>query len=410
MEDMVQGTEYKKKVNKFIVGLSFFYLAVFFLTYDAKLTIYNSTLLSFSYKYGFIPRAFVGTIYEGLNWILPVDMYSYGMAMRFVEVCTAIFFLLMIWIARKTLLLVGEKYFKTIGVVWIIYGIMFVSMFSSKYNFGRVDLFMLLIDAIGICLLMKRKGEWLLIPLSVIGVMVHEGFVFMYFSTILVILIYRFFMTEEKKKYGWIFALSLVGASVTFLYFMFFRTPVDRETYLSIYRMARDLSYEGRPHISLLSAELLCVNLGDIEKAFHKENFLQLPFFVLMVSPFLVFLCRLGRSLYLKAKGMKEKLAYLAVMIGWMTLIPNFALKVDYGRWIFAAFSFFFIVFIMMYVEQDKYFIQSFEIECNRYRKHPGVEELMIIYLIALVPLQDVYINAMLKKLSDFINVYLQWY
>ena len=407
---MICSDDYTKKVNKFMVGLSFFYLAVFLMTYNAKMTIYNSTLLAFSYKYGMIPRAFVGTVYAGIDAVLPINMYSYAMAMRFIEVCTGLFFLLMLWIARKSLLLVGEKQFRSVGVLWIVYGILFVSMFSSKYNFGRVDLFMLLIDAIALCLLILKKGEWLIVPLSVIGVMIHEGFVFMYFSTILVILFYRFWKTEEKIKYGCIFGLSFVGASLMFLYFHFFMSPVDTKTYLEIYRLARDLSAEGHPHVSLLSAELLCVNLADIEVAFHKENFVQFPFFLIIISPLILFSVRLFRSLQQSVSKLEDKLVYLAVMIGWMTLIPNFALKVDYGRWVFAAFSYFMLVFIMLYAQRDEVFIQSFEKVKSRYMRYPGVSAMLMIYLIVVVPFQDVYIDGMLKKLSDFINVYLQWY
>ena len=132
--------DYKLKVNKFIIGLSIFYFLIFIKTYDAEMTIYNTSLLAFSYKYGFIPRAFIGSIYNLLDVILPVDMYTYAMAMRFIEIVTALFFAIMILIARKTLLMIDRKYFEPVGVLWIIYGVLFVSMFSTKYNFGRVDL------------------------------------------------------------------------------------------------------------------------------------------------------------------------------------------------------------------------------------------------------------------------------
>ena len=162
------NSEYKRKVNLFVAGLAGLYFLIFILTYDAELTIYNSSLLGFSYEYGFIPRAFIGTIYHFIDLILPIDMYSYGMAMRFVEVTTALFFVLMLAVARKTLLMVTEEKFRLLGIMWIVYGILFVSMFSSKYNFGRVDLFMLIIDVIGVILLLYKRCEWLINPLSVV--------------------------------------------------------------------------------------------------------------------------------------------------------------------------------------------------------------------------------------------------
>ena len=402
--------EYKKKVNLFVMGLGFFYFVLFLMIYDAEITIYNTSLLAFSYKYGFIPRAFVGTVYQLIDTILPVNMYTYPMAMRFVELVTAVFFLLMLLVARKTMLMASEKHFRLMGLLWIIYGTLFVSMFSSKYNFGRVDLFMLLIDVVGVLLLLYRRCEWLIIPMSMMGVLVHEGFVFMYFGILLVILFYRFMTSNEKKKYGLIFALSFIGASALFLYIHFVREPVSDAVFMEIYRQGRRLSNINMPHVSLLQAELLCVNLGNIEKVFHMENFVQLPMFLVLISPYLILLAKIYKKIMKPSKSLQEKLIGLAVICGWMTLLPNYLLKVDYGRWVFATFSYMLLAFITMIADGNQLLIDSFEEEHAIISKHPGLGELLLIYPILLVPFWDVYINGMLKELGDWINIYLRLY
>ena len=402
--------DYKLKVNKFIIGLSIFYFLIFIKTYDAEMTIYNTSLLAFSYKYGFIPRAFIGSIYNLLDVILPVDMYTYAMAMRFIEIVTALFFAIMILIARKTLLMIDRKYFEPVGVLWIIYGVLFVSMFSTKYNFGRVDLFMMLIDAIGIYLLLNRRAEWLIIPLSIIGVLIHEGFVFMYLGVLLVALFYRCLMSDKKTKYGLILGLSFVGASIAFLLIHFVRNPVDVDTYLAIYREGRKLSNIDMPHVSLLSAELLCVNLADIEKTFHKENIIQLPIFICMIVPYLLFAFGFVKNMFNKAEDIAGKLTSLAIALGWMTLLANYLLKVDYGRWVFATFNYCIMILIMMIGEGNEIVEYSLDIEVSKIKKHPGLASLMMIYPIISVPFWDVYINESLKRMSDFINMYLHWY
>ena len=52
----------------------------------------------------------------------------------------------------------------------------------------------------------------------------------------------------------------------------------------------------------------------------------------------------------------------------------------------------------------------SLDIEVSKIKKHPGLASLMMIYPIISVPFWDVYINESLKRMSDFINMYLHWY
>lgn len=99
----------------------------------------------------------------------------------------------------------------------LIMSLCLVSTFSFPYNFFRVDIFMILVSLLGVLCLMKERAQWLVVPLSALGVMFHQGYVFMYFNLILVLLFYRAlsWWKEDRgkaRRYSLLFLLSfLVG-------------------------------------------------------------------------------------------------------------------------------------------------------------------------------------------------------
>ena len=52
----------------------------------------NGTMMAFSYKYGFISRGLIGTIYQGLNKILPVNMMTYKACVGYTLIVTLLFY------------------------------------------------------------------------------------------------------------------------------------------------------------------------------------------------------------------------------------------------------------------------------------------------------------------------------
>ena len=77
----------KNDTNKeLLIAITTFILLTFILFvrfFDGKVSWINATMLAFSYKYGFISRGLVGTVYAVLNRILPFDMMNYAWTYRF---------------------------------------------------------------------------------------------------------------------------------------------------------------------------------------------------------------------------------------------------------------------------------------------------------------------------------------
>lgn len=387
--------------------------AVLFLwAYDGVVTSYNTTLLAFSYRYGFISRALLGTIYQGLNHILPFDLLSYLSVLRFFQIVTGLVFLLAIWLFDRLIRTVSDEGLRSTEVLILFYEIFFFTMFSNRNNFGRIDLFLVTISGISAYLLARQKCEWLVPVLAAAGVMFHQGYVFMFANVVLVLLFYRWMSgaaCSDKiaaKKYGILFCLTFLVISALFLYFEFFSRANGEAIVGQIIHDARLLTKNEDYHPTLIDHEILGIDLTLAERVFHTENFLQLPIFLVLFSPYIVFLIKLFADVFkrVKSSALPTKCKYLAVACGWLTLLPNFILKCDYGRWIFAGISYFCIVFLALLAIGDEPVTNAFQKRLDFIRKKGKWTKLCLLYPLIFVPLMDVYICQWMKDLTDFID------
>ena len=397
--------------------LGLFSFVLFCYSYGAKVTSYNTTLYAFSYRYGFISRAFIGTIYQSLHSIFGLDMLHYDSALTFTQIITGIFFFDMFLFFMFIYKWTKMEYIKYTELLIVLMTVLTVPMFSAKYNFGRVDIYMFGFSILGAIIIVSQRCEWLLVPIVAASCMVHQGYVFMYFNIILVLLIYRFFtpvtnslpgkeVPKEKnmRHYGIMFALCFITGSALFLYFEFFSRTNGKSIVNEIIRNASAVSYHGDYHKTLIEHEILNVDLGDSEKGFHLENFIQLPFFLVLVSPFLWLWYRYAREVFKRAETIEEKIKYFFVLFGFLTLVPNYALKVDYARWTFAAATFFLVVTLSLIAMEDRIIIESLMAVRQLQMGHPWLV-LIIPYMIVLVPFWDVYFDQVLKNLGDWVIV-----
>ena len=402
-----------KRLTNFILMLLFFAFGLFCYSYSGKVTAYNTTLYAFSYRYGFISRAFIGTIYQGLHTIFGLDMLHYESALAFTQIVTGIFFVLMflffIYMYKRT----DMDEIRYSEFLMVLVTLLAVPMFSCQYNFGRVDIYLFGLSLIGAVLLVSGHLEWLLIPIVAVCCMVHQGYVFMYFNIILVLLIYKFFTPFEKKntrRYGILFFLCFVTGSALFLYFEFFSRTNGESIVDEIIRNASAVSYHGDYHETLIEHEILNVDLAGEEWGFHLENFVETPFFLILVSPFIWLWYRYAKEVFSRANTTVEKIKYFFVLFGFLTLIPNYALKVDYARWTFAACAYFLVVTLSLLAMGDRVIIDSLRSVRALQVGHPWLL-LMIPYLVLMVPFWDVYYNQALKNLGDWVNVlFLNWW
>ena len=346
------------KVKKdYIAVLGIFGLIVFFTTCQWRVRSYNTTMLALDYKNGFTSRALLGTIYHILNKLLPVNMIDYRASFVFAVVITLLFLVLMLLFAGACLKRADSQLSDALQITMLLFIAVSMSTFSGGYNFLRVDIFMLAVSMIAALCIITDKAVWMVVPLSAIGVMFHQGYVFMYFNIILILLIIRFFGAEESRekiRYGAYFILSFLVGSVLFLYFELFSRNSGEEVYERVVAEAEALSYKGIYHTTLLAHEVLGIDLGDTEKGLRLVNRIQFPIYILVMMPFIVLFIWFFAAVFREAKlkGV-NRFKYLCVLVGPLTMLPDFLLKVDYGRWVMSVVAYYFVVLLSLLAMRD---------------------------------------------------------
>ena len=398
--------EKNKKIKEFVLVEILFGAILFLCYYEAWVHRINGTMMAFSYKYGFISRGLIGSIYQGLDKILPVNMMNYQACVGYTLVITLLFYATVLGFFVLCLKKARAEYVDAMCYIMLFFTIFTVPMFASHYNFGRLDIYCVFLSILGVVLLIRGKAEWLLIPISALGVMVHQGYVFMFFNIILVLLMYKILSTEgrERQKYIAVFGLSLVVAAVLFFWFELFSHANGNGIYEEIVANAKKLCKNGKIHQDVVDKEILGIDLTGREVEFHRMNAVQFPIFVLLMLPYILLLVRFFKGLVAQAAEKKDKIKYIFAAIGAGTILPDLLLKVDFGRWMYAIIAYYCVVLLALFAMGDEAVGKQFCLQIDRVKKHGFAAAVMLLYPLVLQPLWDVAICSVVAKLAGYIN------
>ena len=263
-----------KSILQFMFMFLLVCFALFVTYYGQEVRRYNTTILAFNYTYGFISRGLLGTLYLCLDKLLPGDILNYVDVANITLIATTVVMGVFVLLALCVLIKTKEKYLQGAQYIILFFAIFFVSMYYSLRNMGRPDIYMMFLTFIGLLLLVWGKMEWLIVPLSILNVMIHQGYVFMFYNIFMYPLIYKAFQHtgKKRKKYIAILITSFLSVSVLFLYFNFFSHINGEEIYDEIYALAAQLSNNGEVYETLLTHELLGIDPWDQEGPQHIHN------------------------------------------------------------------------------------------------------------------------------------------
>lgn len=405
----------RKKTNRiFLLAGVAFMIVLGIRFWGNQVNAINSTMLAFSYKYGFISRGLIGSVYEMIDRILPIDMENYTAVMWFTKIVTTMFFMALFGFFAICLNKVEESHYKKMQALILFYLMFAAPFFVTKYNFGRLDLYMLMLSILGAILLMKGHAEWLVIPIAAVATMVHQGYVFMFFNIILVLLFCKCCDSsgKEKRKYIGMLVTTFLVASALFLWFELFSHVNGEAAYEEVVSRALAMSSDGKIiHTDVIDKEILGIDLTGREVPYHLQNAVQFPIFLVLVVPYLVIGIGFMRRLVKEAAGRTDKLKYLAFSVGSLTILPNLLLKVDFGRWMFAIVSYYLIVSMALIGMGDQYFGFQVEKLCRRLSARPVLGLLLFVYPFVLQPFCDVSICHVTASIAGIINdTFLHWW
>lgn len=365
-------------------------------------------MLAFSYKYGFISRGLIGTIYAVLNRILPFDLMNYTWTYRFTFAITMVYYVILILFLAFCLKRCSEKQTEATRYLAVFFLLFAVPMFCSEFNFGRLDIYCVMLSLIGAILLIEGRFEWLLVPIAALGVMVHQGNVFMFLNIILVLTLCKALSRDgkDRRKYLRLFFSCFVAASALFLWFELFSHFNGANIYDDIVAKATALCNNGAYHADVIDHEILGVDLSDREIMWRVFNIIQYPIFIVATLPYLVIAVRFFCGLFKKAQDKQDKWKYFFVAAGAGTILPDILLKADSGRWMFSIICYYSVVLLSLLAMKDPLVEQQTQESLAAIKRRPGAL-MLLIYPLLLQPLGDVYICDITEWIGKFLNNHL---
>ena len=399
----------EKNTKIYILLMAVFAVVMIVRNWGHGINSMNATMFAFSYKYGFVSRGLAGSVYALLCKVLPFDIMNYSSLVRICFVLTICFYVFIFCFAVFCFKRINSSMDSHMMKIVFVLLCFTVPMFVGEYNFGRTDMYMAFLSMASLMLIIYGRAEWLVIIFSALGVMVHQGYVFMFVNVVLVALLYRIISTNDKErtKYIVIFALTFIVVSVLFLYFELFSHIDGESAYESIVGNAKLLSSNGEYHADVIDKEILGIDLSSRETVWKKINILQVPLYTILMIPYLIILFRVFRGLFKRSITKADKWKYVICLIGIGTMLPDLLLKVDYGRWIYTIVFYYSMIFMFLLTQKDKAMEESLECEL-RYMNRIGIVSVFVLsYPILLQPLGDVYICYVTESIVNIINNYL---
>lgn len=418
----------KKESTKRIIKMEMLFLCLyavihFVLNFQTVVGTYVTTMLAFSYRYGFISRGFQGTVLLILDKLLPFHILSYEGAMvnSYLQIVFCdLMLLLFIYFVFKM-----SEWSLNHGI--LLCAFLFTTFAFPEYvafqNFGRSDAWMVVILLIGAILLMKEKWEWLIIPICVVGVCIHQGFVLMFMAPLMVLLFVktvneldvpesgRLFLSKRGKKYFWIMGISIFASGALLLYFTFFSHTGSVGAYEDIYALAESMGYDGyevKVHEQLIKNEILGQDPAGDEWNIHMYNFKEGFIYVLLTLPYLGIMFIFLKNCICKAAGIWQKLKYAAVAVGGAVILPDLIAKIDYGRWVFSLITYYFVTLMALLAMGDGLIVENFHEMAAKLKRHKIFVVFLLLYPLLMVPMGDTWISPISHTITDVL-VELGW-
>lgn len=402
-------TSLKNKDRLFWVLITFFAVAAILRYFNRTITEYNTTLFAMSYKYGFISRGLLGTIWDGLNQIFPWDMLTYNHIYYFTIIMTIVLFIVIFAMYRCILSKCDDSKKTNVKYLIIFLSIFLFPMFLTEEVFGRLDLYLYILTFLGIILLLKEKAEWLIVPIVTICMCVHQGYVLTCANMLFVLLIYKCLVNKKlRRKYTMILVISLLVMGVLFVYFEFFSHGAGANYYEEVVNNAKALSEDGESYnTSIVDHEILGKNVYNDEWQERANNKKEFPFFLICFIPYILialfFFGNLLKNTYFKKDmglsiGSTEhnlrSVGRIIFVLGGLTVIPQMILKVDYGRYVFMTFSYYIILTICLMIEGDDLVERQLSETKELIKDKTPFPLFVFVYALLYMPLHDVIISG----------------
>ena len=134
----------EKKDRLFLLAMLVFCALCTMYYFRAEMSEYNTTLYVLSYKYGFISRGLVGTVWQWLDSVLPFDLMNYFSIYNTNLLITGIFYLFFFVLYYFILRIVPATEKSNAKYLMVFMSIFTFPMFVTRQNMGRIDIYLIM--------------------------------------------------------------------------------------------------------------------------------------------------------------------------------------------------------------------------------------------------------------------------
>ena len=291
---------------------------------------------------GFIQRGFIGTVFYLLfGYYVPYDKLKVDVSIMSYT-CFAILTISLFYIFRETLK--KKNYIQTFFLALYILSSAYYS-YIYKYLAFRLDIYIMTITVFCIILMMKKRFLFMIPFLCLIGILIHQVFMFMCFPLILVSIVY-YGKTMKKKQYLSILLSTLFITGISFIYIQCFSVihlPITADRALEIINERSDNAFVGIPSYDGNKSVVRGTIFGSAGDHLNSARLYMKDLNSIYYSDFLTFIIHIILLILLYVmvfincvKKESERLIKVLTALSGLSVsgfILLYFLESDYGRW-----------------------------------------------------------------------------
>lgn len=269
-------------------------------------------------------------------------------------------------------------------------------------NYGRMDMYMISILLCSSLLIVKNNKLFLVPILCVIGLLIHQGFMFSYFPAILLLLFYASVIRKDiKTKVA--LGLTLSIACVLFLYLQFLG-KINNFSYEQVLEfVAQRTDYIGLSNETMIKLEYFTPIFSFIPMYVIpalKKNIIKIIITLILIAPLIYIFFVIWKS-FICDKKKKIWIFYPCFII--FATVPKFVLTVDYGRDLASIIISFFVLIFSLYMMEDLGVKKSFTKIGQRINEQPLVYITMLLWFSCLGKFEAANILEISQNVLDFL-------
>lgn len=310
--------------------------------------------LTANYSFGFIKRAFLGTIVR----FTAISMdFGYSKSVYLIMLLEEIIFTLILF--SLAFYLINKYKDSNLNLVILLF---FSTNIVGFYflDWGEPDVMLMSLSIIACVLIVKGKHLWLVPLLLALCVLIHEGYVSMYFGMVIALLCIKWISESGKKRTRFFITLMTSGllCSALFVYFYFYSTKaftITSQEFIdySVESLGTTLTSE----MNLLSAFW---GIGTPAFAMWESGVPTREFWyrmivvllaVVLCFPLILYKFSIWRRIIISENNRFNRFIYVFCASFFILTIPLIVLHTDEGRWfydlVFQEFMMLFFVYII---------------------------------------------------------------